>query len=183
MPGGLDSLPISELPGAVRAAGDFAAVIIEPVQGERGCHPVGNLAELRAACDATGTLLIYDEVQCGLGRTGHLHVAPAPDIRTLAKALGGGLPLGAVVAAPHLADAFAPGDHGSTFGGNPVACAAGLATLTEILARDLPARCASMGARLREGLAASDGLRITIYITGGLVVVINRKTAECTSTR
>lgn len=131
-----------------------AAVLVEPVQGEGGCRPVDVLPQLRAACDAHGALLIYDEIQCGLGRTGTFTSSPEPDLRTLAKALGGGLPLSAVVAAPHLAAAFQPGDHGSTFGGNPVACAAGLATLQTILADDLPARCATMGARLRAGLEA-----------------------------
>ncbi len=137
-----------------------AAVFVEPVQGEGGCRPIEVLPELRAACDAHGALLIYDEIQCGLGRTGEIRHDPEPDVRTLAKALGGGLPLGAVVAAPHLAEVFQPGDHGTTFGGNPVSCAAGVATLRTILDQDLPARCAAMGARLRAGLEAS-GVRVT----------------------
>ncbi len=132
-----------------------AAVVVEPVQGEGGCRPVEVLPELRAACDAHGALLVYDEIQCGLGRTGRLHHDPEPDVRTLAKALGGGLPLGAVVAAPHLADTFQPGDHGSTFGGNPVACAASLATLRTILDEGLIERCKVAGARLRTGLGAT----------------------------
>lgn len=137
-----------------------AAVFVEPVQGEGGCHPVEILAELRAACDAHGALLVYDEIQSGLGRTGSLRHAPEPDLRTLAKALGGGLPLGAVVAGPALAETFRPGDHGSTFGGNPVACAAGLATLQTILADDLAGRCLHLGARLRAGLEAT-GVEVT----------------------
>ena len=147
------TFPAEDLPGVISAA--TAAVVIEPVQGEGGCLPIPNLAEIRAACDATGALLIYDEIQCGLGRSGALTHAPAPDVRTLAKALGGGLPLGAVLASGRVASAFQPGDHGSTFGGNPVSCAAGLATLETILSDDLPARCALLGARLRAGLEAT----------------------------
>lgn len=146
---------------AAQAVNDrTAAVFVEPVQGEGGCRPIGVLPALRAACDAHGALLVYDEIQCGLGRTGSLHHAPQPDARTLAKALGGGLPLGALVVGPHLADTFQPGDHGSTFGGNPVACAAGLATLQVILDEDLPARCAVLGERLKAGLEAT-GMEIT----------------------
>ena len=147
------SVPAAALPAEISAR--TAAVFVEPVQGEGGCLPITNLAEIRAACDAAGALLIYDEIQCGLGRSGALTHAPAPDVRTLAKALGGGLPLGAVLASAAVADGFQPGDHGSTFGGNPVSCAAGLATLETILADDLPARCGVLGARLRAGLEAT----------------------------
>jgi len=125
-----------------------------------GCKPINVLPQLREACDQHGALLIYDEIQCGLGRTGSIHQGPEPDARTLAKALGGGLPLGALVASPALSDTFQPGDHGSTFGGNPVACAAALATLNVILTDDLPARCTVLGERLRAGLA-STGLSVT----------------------
>ena len=125
-----------------------AAVLVEPVQGEGGCVPV-SLGGLREACDAVGALLIYDEVQCGLGRTGTLH--PGAHVRTLAKALGGGLPLGAVVSE---VDPFVPGDHGSTFGGNPVACAASCATLEIIQREGLVQACADRGQQLRSGLEA-----------------------------
>ncbi len=158
MPGGVRSVPVSELPAAI--SDRTAAVVIEPVQGEGGCVPVANLADIRAACDAAGALLVSDEIQCGLGRTGAIHAPVRPDIIALAKALGGGLPLGAVVAVnPALHDVFQPGDHGSTFGGNPVACAAADATLATIVEDDLPANCAAMGARLRSGLA---GLGLTV---------------------
>ncbi|MEL6341912.1 MAG: aminotransferase class III-fold pyridoxal phosphate-dependent enzyme [Myxococcota bacterium] len=132
-----------------------AAVFVEPIQGEGGCRPVTVLPELREACDAHGALLVYDEIQCGLGRSGELLHEPRPDITSLAKALGGGLPLGATLASPKVAEAFQPGDHGSTFGGNPVACAAGLATLEIILEENLATRCATLGARLRMGLEAA----------------------------
>jgi acetylornithine/N-succinyldiaminopimelate aminotransferase len=138
-----------------------AALFIEPIQGESGCRSLLSfLPALRAACDAHGALLVYDEVQCGLGRSGEIEHSPAPDVRTLAKALGGGLPLGAIVASPKVADGFQPGDHGSTFGGNPVACAAGLATLDTILEQGLAQRCQVMGERLQAGLEAA-GARVT----------------------
>ena len=152
------NLPAWALPEAISAR--TAAVVIEPVQGEGGCVPIENLAEIRAACDAHGALLIYDEIQCGLGRTGQLRASPQADITTLAKALGGGLPLGAIVAQNRVADGFQPGDHGSTFGGNPVACAAGKATLEVILQEGLIQRCAALGERLAQGLRAA-GARVT----------------------
>jgi acetylornithine/N-succinyldiaminopimelate aminotransferase len=150
---GVRSLPLDEIVGAISTA--TAAVFVEPIQGEGGCRVIDILPALREACDATGTLLVYDEIQCGLGRSGTLLHEPRPDITCLAKALGGGLPLGATLAQPAVAAAFSPGDHGSTFGGNPVACAAGLATLSIILRDNLPARCRELGARLREKLEAA----------------------------
>lgn len=152
LPEGVRTLSPEALPAAVTER--TAAVLVEPVQGEGGCRPITNLAEIRAACDATGALLIYDEIQCGLGRSGELLHHPRPDLRTLAKALGGGLPLGACLLSAHVEDPFRPGDHGSTFGGNPVSCAAGLATLEVILEDDLPARCRALGEQLRAGLQA-----------------------------
>ena len=147
------SLPLDQIVGAISTK--TAAVFVEPIQGEGGCRVIEDLAALRSACDATGALLVYDEIQCGLGRSGELVHHPRPDITCLAKALGGGLPLGATIAAPRVAASFSPGDHGSTFGGNPVACAAGLATLDIILRDDLPGRCVALGARLRAGLEAA----------------------------
>ncbi len=117
---------------------DTAAVVLEPIQGEAGVivPPAGYLAAAREICDATGTLLVVDEVQSGIGRTGAWLMSVAqgvvPDVVTLAKGLGGGLPIGAVIATGGAADVLAPGDHGSTFGGNPVSCAAALAVLTTI---------------------------------------------------
>ena len=147
-------VPADKVAEAVSAR--TAAVFLEPVQGEGGCRPVPGLHAIREACDKHGALLVFDEIQCGLGRTGELIHHPRPDIITLAKAIGGGLPLGAIlVVNPALAQALQPGDHGTTFGGNPVACAAGLATLEVIARDDLPARCAALGARLRAGLEAT----------------------------
>lgn len=136
LPGEVVVVPFGDaavLAGAVDA--DTAAVFLEPIQGEGGVivPPPGYLAAARAACDQAGALLVLDEVQSGMGRTGawFAHEADGirPDVITLAKGLGGGLPIGAMVALGAAADLFTPGSHGSTFGGNPVACAAALAVL------------------------------------------------------
>ena len=118
---------------------ETAAIMIEPVQGEGGIHVAAPafIRGLRELCDRTGMLLIFDEVQCGLGRTGRLwayeHYGVAPDIFTTAKGLGGGMPIGAMLARSGVAEVFKPGDHASTFGGNPVACRAALAVLNILL--------------------------------------------------
>ena len=118
---------------------ETAAIMIEPVQGEGGIHVAAPafIRGLRELCDLTGMLLIFDEVQCGLGRTGRLwayeHYGVAPDIFTTAKGLGGGMPIGAMLARSGVAEVFKPGDHASTFGGNPVACRAALAVLNILL--------------------------------------------------
>ena len=135
-----------------------AAVILEPIQGEGGVvvPPAGYLQQVRARCDAVGALLILDEVQTGLGRTGAWfagdHEGVDADIVCLAKALGGGLPIGACLASPAIANSFAPGDHATTFGGGPVQCAAALAVLDVIEDEGLVARAAVAGERLHEGL-------------------------------
>jgi predicted acetylornithine/succinylornithine family transaminase len=119
---------------------DFTcAIMVEPVQGEGGVHVAAAdfLVGLRRLCDENRLLLIFDEVQCGTGRTGRLfayeHYEVLPDIFTLAKALGGGFPIGAMLCREKVASGFSPGDHASTFGGNPVACAAAFAVMEEIL--------------------------------------------------
>jgi predicted acetylornithine/succinylornithine family transaminase len=127
------------------------AILVEPLQGEGGVYPADQefLTGLRRLCDEHGLLLIFDEVQCGIGRTGRLfayeHFAVEPDAFTLAKALGGGLPIGALCVRGEAADCFVPGDHASTFGGNPVACAAALAVLEVILAGGFLAQVEKMG--------------------------------------
>ena len=151
---------------AIAAAVDAqtAAVLLEPVQGESGVYELGEdvLRAAREACDAHGAALIFDEVQCGLGRTGTLwayqHSGVVPDAMTVAKALGGGLPIGALVTGERLADVFAPGDHGSTFAGGPVPCAAGLAVLDVIDDERLLARVRELGERLRHALAELPGV-------------------------
>jgi acetylornithine/N-succinyldiaminopimelate aminotransferase len=151
---------------AISAAVDArtAAVILEPVQGESGVYELGDdvLRAAREACDEHGAALIFDEVQCGLGRTGTLwayqHSGVVPDALTTAKALGGGLPIGALVTGERLADVFAAGDHGSTFAGGPVACAAGLAVLEVIDDDALMARVRELGERLRQAVAELPGV-------------------------
>jgi 4-aminobutyrate aminotransferase len=130
---------------------DLAGIIIEPIAGEGGyiVPPDGFLQGLREICDRHGALLIADEVQTGLGRTGKMfateHWGVAPDIVCLAKALGGGLPLGAMLAKADLADLWPPATHGTTFGGNPVACRAGLATMRIVQKENLMARAVDVG--------------------------------------
>jgi acetylornithine/N-succinyldiaminopimelate aminotransferase len=140
------------------------AVMLEPVMGEIGIIPSapGYLAAVRAWCDAQNLLLILDEVQTGLGRTGrwfaHQHHGITPDVMTLAKGLGGGVPIGACLA-NHRADVFEPGDHGSTFGGNPLACSAAIAVLNVIESDGLVGHAAEMGDMLHnvlDGLGAKD---------------------------
>jgi predicted acetylornithine/succinylornithine family transaminase len=141
-----------------------AAVLLEPVQGESGVYELGEdvLRAAREACDAHGAALIFDEVQCGLGRAGTLwayqHSGVVPDALTVAKALGGGLPIGALVTGERLADVYAPGDHGSTFAGGPVQCAAGLAVLDVIDDEGLLQRVRDLGERLRHALAELPGV-------------------------
>jgi acetylornithine/N-succinyldiaminopimelate aminotransferase len=135
-----------------------AAVFVEPVQGEGGVRPAtaAFLRGLSALCRERGALLVADEVQCGLGRTGRMfafqHAGITPDVLTLAKPLGGGLPMGAVIVREELAGAIAPGDHGSTFGGNPVAAAASLAVLDRLGSRGFLEGVEKTAARLRKGL-------------------------------
>ena len=133
---------------------DIVAVLIEPVQGEGGIRvaSAGYLRELRALCDRHGWLLMLDEIQCGMGRTGawfaHQHAGIVPDVITVAKALGNGFPIGGCLARGDVADLLSPGQHGTTFGGNPLACRVAC-TVLDIMARDdLPKRAAAMGKRL-----------------------------------
>lgn len=147
---------------ALRAAvtEETALVVLEPIQGENGVvvPPPGYLAAAREITRATGSLLVLDEVQTGIGRTGHWfeHQVQGvePDVVTLAKGLGGGLPLGAVVAFGDAADLLTPGQHGSTFGGNPVACAAALAVLDTIAGEGILENVKRQGERLRDGIQA-----------------------------
>jgi acetylornithine/N-succinyldiaminopimelate aminotransferase len=127
------------------------AIMLEPIQGEGGvnCPSEGYLKTLRKICDETGILLIFDEVQVGMGRTGKLfayeHEGVEPDMLTLAKSLAGGVPIGALLIKRGISDSFKPGDHASTFGGNPLATAAGVAALTTILEEGMLENCQKMG--------------------------------------
>ncbi|MER5758471.1 acetylornithine transaminase [Streptomyces sp. NPDC002082] len=162
LPGEVAHVPYGDAE-ALRAAvtEHTAAVLLEPLQGEAGVVPAprGYLRAAREITRATGTLLVLDEVQTGIGRTGHWFAHQAepgaePDVITLAKGLGGGLPIGATVAFGAAAGLLTPGQHGSTFGGNPVACAAGLAVLETIEKEGLLAHATRVGERLRRGIEA-----------------------------
>ncbi|WP_030812917.1 acetylornithine transaminase [Streptomyces sp. NRRL F-2799] len=184
LPGDVTHVPYGD-PQALAAAvtDETALVIIEPIQGESGVvvPPPGYLKAARAITAVTGALLVLDEVQTGVGRTGdwfayQAHEGVLPDVVTLAKGLGGGLPLGATIAFGRAADLLQPGQHGTTFGGNPVACAAGLAVLDTIEDEDLLANTKRQSEALRAGIEALDhplvdhvrgaGLLLGIVLTG-----------------
>jgi acetylornithine/N-succinyldiaminopimelate aminotransferase len=153
-------------PDALRAAvgESTAGVMLEPIQGETGVHVIGDevIAAAREACDEAGALLVFDEIQTGMGRTGSLwayqQLQVRPDVMTTAKALGGGLPVGACVAAPVAADVLERGDHGSTFAGGPLIAAASLAAFDVIDDPELLRRVRDLGARFREGLEPIDAI-------------------------
>lgn len=158
---GVTFVPFDDVAAAQAAIGpQTGAVIVEPLQGEGGVYPAstGFLQALRAACDAHGALLIFDEVQCGLGRTGTLWAyeaaGVAPDMMTVAKPLGGGLPIGATLLTQRVADAIVPGDHGSTFAANPVACAVARVVLRRIAEPSFLAAVQQRSAYLQASLAA-----------------------------
>jgi acetylornithine/N-succinyldiaminopimelate aminotransferase len=159
---------------------NIVAVLVEPIQGEGGINisSLQYLRELREICDRQGWLFMVDEVQCGLGRTGrwfvYQHAGVLPDVMPLAKGLGSGLPIGACLARGAAAQVFEPGNHGSTFGGNPLACAAALTTLEIIEEEGLLDNAARMGERLLSGLRAElAGVRGVADIRGhGLMIGI-----------
>ncbi|WEO98487.1 acetylornithine transaminase [Streptomyces sp. FXJ1.172] len=184
LPGDVTHVPYGDAQAlAAAVTEETALVVIEPVQGENGVvvPPAGYLKAARAITAATGALLVLDEVQTGIGRTGtwfeyQAHEGVLPDVVTLAKQLGGGLPLGATVAFGRAAELLHPGHHGTTFGGNPVACAAGLAVLDTIADEGLLENAKRQGAALREGIEAlghplidhvrGAGLLLGIVLTG-----------------
>ncbi|MGY0613288.1 acetylornithine transaminase [Luteimonas sp. A501] len=145
---------------AAMSAGDVAAVMLEPVQGEGGVVAAapGFLQAVRALCDQHGALLVLDEIQSGMGRTGalfaHWHDGVVPDIVTLAKALGGGFPVGAMLAGPRVAEAMQFGDHGTTFGGNPLAAAVARVALRKLASPQIETNVARQSGALRAGLVA-----------------------------
>ena len=178
---GFKHVPINDLDALKMAIDDeTCAIMMEPIQGESGVHPLNPeyVKAVRNICDENGLLLIFDEIQTGMGRTGKLfayeHYGVTPDIFTLAKALAGGVPIGALCAKESVAQAFSPGDHGSTFGGNPLACAAGCAVLKTILDDDLLTNVEKMGSYLKERLLVlKDRLNIITDIRGfGLMIGI-----------
>jgi acetylornithine/N-succinyldiaminopimelate aminotransferase len=166
---GFVEVPFNDLGAVERAIGPkTAAVLMEPVQGEGGIHPADDsfLTGLRRLCDTRGLLLVLDEIQTGFGRTGrwfaYQHAGVIPDIVALAKGLGGGVPIGALIARGEIMDAFQPGTHGTTFGGNPLVCAAALAVIETIEAERLVDNAKDTGAylmsRLRELAETAPGI-------------------------
>lgn len=164
LPGGFRHVDFNDLGQleAAMAGGDVCAVLIEPVQGEGGVMPArdGYLAGVRALCDRHGALLMLDEIQCGMGRTGPLFAhwgdGVTPDVVTLAKALGGGFPIGALLAGPKVAEAMQFGAHGTTFGGNPLAAAVARVVLRKLSSPEIVANVEKQSRALRDGLAAID---------------------------
>lgn len=163
---GITHVPYGDMGAMLRKVNrKTAMVIVEPIMGEAGVivPPHGYLQALRELCDETGALLVFDCVQTGMGRTGdwfgYEYSEIKPDVITLAKGLGGGLPLGAMIALGDAAELFQPGDHGSTFGGNPVATAAGLAVIETIEKKDLLARVAQVGVELMAEIAMIEGVK------------------------
>ena len=157
---------------------NIVAVLMEPVQGEGGIRAADAqyLQALRTLCDQQGWLLMLDEIQCGMGRTGawfaHQHSGIVPDVITVAKALGNGIPIGACLARGAAAELLSPGQHGTTFGGNPLACRVGC-TVLEIMARgDLPLRAAALGTRLLSGLRAALAGHCDVLAIRGLGLMV-----------
>lgn len=176
LPGPVEFVPFGDAAALAAAVDDTtAAVILEPIQGEGGVHEAegGYLAAARQAASAAGALLILDEVQSGCGRTGRFLAShgqdASPDVVTLAKGLAGGVPIGAVLMTESVASAMPAGGHGSTFGGNPLACAAGLVVLDE-LAGGVMDNAAAMGERLQTGLTRLCGGRLRAVRGAGLMI-------------
>ncbi|HEX5364557.1 MAG TPA: aspartate aminotransferase family protein [Gallionella sp.] len=169
---GFVRVPYNDIPAIEQVAThnpDVVAVLVEPIQGEGGIRTldIHYLEQLRKICDERGWLLMLDEVQSGIGRTGkwfaHQHSGILPDVMTLAKGLGSGMPIGACLAAGKAAGTFKPGNHGSTFGGNPLACVAGLTTLNILEQDQLLAHAETLGLFIRQGFASAlqgvDGIK------------------------
>ncbi|GAA2467148.1 MULTISPECIES: acetylornithine transaminase [Streptomyces] len=179
LPGDVTHVPYGDVEALRSAVTDRTAlVVIEPIQGENGVvvPPPGYLKAAREITRATGTLLVLDEVQTGIGRCGHWFEHQAhgvePDVVTLAKGLGGGLPLGATVAFGPAAELLRPGQHGTTFGGNPVACAAGLAVIDTLAAGSALDEVKRLGERLRDGIEALDHSLVSHVRGAGLLLGI-----------
>lgn len=180
---GFVRVPYDDLDAVEIAASNrpnISAVLVEPIQGEGGVViPADDyLAGMRALCDRHGWLLMLDEIQTGMGRTGQLfayqHADILPDVMTLAKGLGNGVPIGACLARGAAADVLGPGSHGSTFGGNPLACRAGIAVLDVLTSAQLIERAATVGTRILDGFCqALDGVAGVVQIRGrGLMIGI-----------
>jgi acetylornithine/N-succinyldiaminopimelate aminotransferase len=178
LPGGVEHLPFGDVDALRHALDDqVAALVVEPIQGEAGVRPLpeGYLAAARELTSAVGALLVVDEVQTGVGRTGswfaHTRHGVVPDVVTLAKGLGGGIPVGAVITVgERVSGLIGAGQHGTTFGGNPVAAAAGLATLHAVERDDLLRNAREVGARLARGAVAVGAPLVTEVRGEGLLL-------------
>lgn len=196
---GFVRVPYDDIEAVRQAAarhGDIVAVLIEPVQGEGGIRVASAdyLRQLRGLCDQHGWLLMLDEIQTGMGRTGawfgHQHAGIVPDVMTLAKALGNGVPIGACLARGPAAGLISPGQHGSTFGGNPLACRVGCTVLDLMEREDMPARADRLGRRLLDGLRQAlhghpdvlavrgQGLMVGIELRHGCQHLVGRALAQ-----
>ena len=193
LPGDVVAVPFGDADAlAAAVTDDTAAVFLEPIQGEGGVIPApsGYLAAARAACDTHGALLILDEVQTGVGRTGvwfaHQSDGVLPDVVTMAKGLGGGLPIGACVAFGDAVHLLGPGSHGSTFGGNPISCAAALAVLDTIAEDNLLDRVSRVESRLRDIVSLTPivdhvrgrGLLLGAVLTGPYAAEVEMRARE-----
>lgn len=179
LPGDVTHVPYGDSDALAAAVTDETAMLIlEPIQGEMGVvvPPPGYLAAAREVCTFTGALLVLDEVQTGIGRTGHWfhHQSEGvePDVVTLAKGLGGGLPIGACLAFGRAAELFTPGSHGTTFGGNPVSCAAGLAVIRTIAGEGLLDHVKRVGELIRHGIEGLDHPLVSGVRGAGLLLGI-----------
>ena len=179
---GFDLVPFNDIEVLKRQISDITcAVMLEPVQGEGGvvCSDPGYLAAVRQLCDEAGALLIFDEVQTGIGRTGKLfayeHFNVEPDIMTLAKALGNGLPIGAMLAREEIASAFQPGAHASTFGGTPVICAAALEVLNLMEREGIVEHCQKTGDYFKDSLLALKDRHRVIEDVRGIGLMLGMK--------
>ncbi len=180
---GFVRVPYNDLDAVRQVAANnsnVVAVLVEPLQGEGGIRTLSSeyLQQLRGICDAQNWLLMLDEVQCGIGRTGkwfaHQHAGILPDVMTLAKGLGSGMPIGACLAAGKAAKVFGPGNHGSTFGGNPLACTAGITTLNVIEQDNLLAHADALGRFMQQAFRSQlNGVAGVLEIRGqGLMLGI-----------
>ncbi len=183
LPEGFEYAEFNNLPSVKKVLNeDTCAILVEPVQGEGGIRPaqLDFLRGLRKICDQEGLLLIFDEVQCGMGRTGKFFASQAygvkPDILTMAKGLGGGFPIGAMLAAEKAAGGFAPGDHASTFGGNPLAAAVANRVVETVASKDFLEKVNTMGYYLAEALKKVSDNRIIEVRGKGLMLGVEFNT-------
>ena len=177
LPAGFSQVPFNDMNAVRKVAGkNTAAIIIEPIQGEGGIHVAGKefMKDLRAFCNEQDIVLIFDEIQCGMGRTGRMfakdYYGVEPDIMTLAKSLGGGVPIGAILSNEKVSSAIEFGDHGTTFGGNPLVCAASLATIEVMEEESLLQQATEKGEWIRSQIAAMNNTSVKEIRGKGLMI-------------